>query len=230
MATYVFTVNNTDYNVEAETPVLAMVWMNRNVMDELALESYAWVNGFKPNTYRATFGNFFDQEIYMLKTQQAFPKRTFNPANKEDLAVYGKFVKTNSWGGTTCPFKLVWPFLNVPHMIATQIAEHVVSQVEVARLNKQLMSVYALTATHESQQSPVLNKGLVRITTSVSIYYAIGEMPIASSNNCAILNAGETKDIRFPVKCSKIAFLAVNQIGPLTILELPGGAKSSCSL
>lgn len=67
----------------------------------------------------------------MLRTNEAFPKRIFNPASKEDLAVYRRFINTNSWGGATCPFELVWPFLNIPHQLATQIAEHVVNSTAV---------------------------------------------------------------------------------------------------
>ena len=63
----------------------------------------------------------------MLRTHEAFPKRIFNPASKEDLAVYRSFITTNSWSGKTCPFELVWPFLNIPHQLATQIAEHAVN-------------------------------------------------------------------------------------------------------
>lgn len=67
----------------------------------------------------------------MLLTHNSFPKRTFNPAKKEDLAVYRNFIKTNSWGQGTCPFELVWPFLNIPHQLATQIAEHAVNSTAV---------------------------------------------------------------------------------------------------
>lgn len=67
----------------------------------------------------------------MSRLTERFQKRIFNPANKEDLAVYGKFLATNSWGQATCPFQLVWPYLNIPHQLATQTALHAVSAVEV---------------------------------------------------------------------------------------------------
>lgn len=92
------------------------------------------------------------------------------------------------------------------------------------------MSVYAFTASNISQQSPILKKGLVQLTTSVAIYYVVGENPVASSNNCGLLQAGETREMRFPVKCSRIAIKAVNAEGNVTIVELSGGAKSSCNL
>jgi len=63
----------------------------------------------------------------MLRTHEAFPKRIFDPASKEDLAVYRGFIQTNSWGGKTCPFELVWPFSSIPHMIAEQIAAYTVT-------------------------------------------------------------------------------------------------------
>lgn len=64
----------------------------------------------------------------MLRTNEAFPKRVFNPASKEDLAVYRNFINTNSWGQSTCPFKLVWPFSSIPHMIAERIAAYAVNE------------------------------------------------------------------------------------------------------
>ena len=60
MTTYIFTVNNTEHKVEADSAGMAMVWMNRNIMDALALESWAWMDGSRPNTFYAAFGNFFD--------------------------------------------------------------------------------------------------------------------------------------------------------------------------
>lgn len=67
----------------------------------------------------------------MSKVTEKFQKRIFNPANKEDLAAYGKFLATNSWGQETCPFKLVWPYVNIPLQLAAQTALHAVSAVEV---------------------------------------------------------------------------------------------------
>jgi hypothetical protein len=91
------------------------------------------------------------------------------------------------------------------------------------------MAAYSLTATNVSQQSPKLKKGTVSIRTSVSIYWIVGEDPVANSTNCAVLRAGETIELRLPVKCSCIAVLAVNEFGAVTIIEQSGG-RSSCSL
>ena len=92
------------------------------------------------------------------------------------------------------------------------------------------MAAYSLSATSVSQQSPKLKKGTVRVYANVSIYWVVGENPTANSKNCAILRAGETLELRLPVKCSSIAVLAVSEHGAVTVVEYNGGARSSCSL
>jgi hypothetical protein len=92
------------------------------------------------------------------------------------------------------------------------------------------MAAYSLTATDVSQQSPKLKKGTVRIYTSVDIYWVVGENPTATADRCALLRAGDTIELRLPVKCSCIAVLAVRSAGAVTIVEHNGGARSSCSL
>ncbi len=92
------------------------------------------------------------------------------------------------------------------------------------------MAAYSLTATNISQQSPKLKKGTVRVYSSVDIYWVVGEDPVANSKNCAVLRAGETIELRLPVKCSCIAILAVREPGAVTVVEANGGARSSCSL
>ena len=91
------------------------------------------------------------------------------------------------------------------------------------------MSAYSFTATNVSQQSPVLRKGIVRLYSSVSVYFMVGENPIVDPTKCALLRAGESREKRFPVKCSKIAVQAVAAHGPVTITEQNGGAKASCT-
>ena len=90
------------------------------------------------------------------------------------------------------------------------------------------MSAYSFTATNVSQQSPVLRKGIVRLYSSVAIYFMVGENPVIDITKCALLRAGETREMRFPVKCSKIAVQAVNTEGFVTITEQNGGVKASC--
>jgi len=91
------------------------------------------------------------------------------------------------------------------------------------------MAAYSLTANNVSQQSPNLAKGPVRIYASVAVYWVVGENPQARSSNCAMLAAGQSIELRLPVKCSRIAVLAVNEPGVVTVSETHGGAKASCS-
>ena len=91
------------------------------------------------------------------------------------------------------------------------------------------MASYNLQATDASQSTPKLQKGPVTISAYVSIYFKVGEEPIADNRTCALLRAGESRTLNLPVKCSKIAVLAVKDAGTVTIAEEIGGAKASCS-
>jgi hypothetical protein len=91
------------------------------------------------------------------------------------------------------------------------------------------MSIYSLIASNISQQSPVIRKGDVRLYSSVAIYFMVGENPVIDPSKCALLRAGEAKDMRFPVKCSKLAIQAVHEAGFVTITEANGGASARCN-
>lgn len=92
------------------------------------------------------------------------------------------------------------------------------------------MSAQSLsTSTTVSQTSSKLKRGKIRIYSSTTIYWMIGENPTASSKNCAVLRAGETIEIKLPVSCSRLAVLAVNEPGVVTVTEVSGGAKASCA-
>ena len=91
------------------------------------------------------------------------------------------------------------------------------------------MSAYSFTANSTSQQTPVLKKGPVKIFAAVPIYWCVGENPKINTNNSAMLAAGETREIRLPVKCSRIAIQAIKDPGVVTVTEISGGAKASCS-
>jgi hypothetical protein len=91
------------------------------------------------------------------------------------------------------------------------------------------MAMYSFTANDVSQSTPVLQKGPVSIYAAVNIYFVVGENPIANRQNCALIRAGETRHLKLPVKCCKIAVLAVDAAGTVTISEVSGGASSSCS-
>ena len=91
------------------------------------------------------------------------------------------------------------------------------------------MSTYILQANNTNQTTPVLKKGPVKISTSVAIYWTVGENPVIVSEKSALLRSGQTLNLRIPVKCSKLAIQAVNTPGLVTVTEISGGAKASCS-
>jgi len=92
------------------------------------------------------------------------------------------------------------------------------------------MTIYIYTADKTVQQTPVLKKGKVQLTSEVAVFWSPGENPTITEGRCALLKAGETKTINLPVKCTKIAFKAVKALGKITISEHPGGARASCSV
>jgi hypothetical protein len=57
---YQFKVNNVVHEVEAPSAGDAMQYMNRNVMDQLGIYSFAWMDSVQPNSYYAAAGNFWD--------------------------------------------------------------------------------------------------------------------------------------------------------------------------
>ena len=89
------------------------------------------------------------------------------------------------------------------------------------------MASYSISANSVSQTTPVLARGPVTITADVNVYWRVGENPTADSK-CALVRAGTTLQIRIPVKCSKIAVLAVGAPGWVTVHEV-NGTKASCS-
>ena len=89
------------------------------------------------------------------------------------------------------------------------------------------MASYSINANAVSQTTPVLARGPVTITAQVNVFWRVGENPIAD-NKCALLRAGTTQTLRIPVKCSRIAFLAVKEPGWATVAEV-NGVKASCS-
>lgn len=53
-----------------------------------------------------------------------FKKRKFDINSKEDLAIFKNFLETLSWGKTTCPFELEFPYLTIPDMIKDKLVHH----------------------------------------------------------------------------------------------------------
>lgn len=91
------------------------------------------------------------------------------------------------------------------------------------------MSTYSINSNNTSQTTPKLKRGSLRIYTSTSIFWVIGEDPVASSQKCALLRADESIEIRLPVDCSRLAVIAVNNPGLVTVTEINGKVKPSCS-
>ena len=92
------------------------------------------------------------------------------------------------------------------------------------------MTIYSFTANEVSQSTPVLQKGPISIYASVAVYFLVGENPVADTQRCAVIRANETRRINLPVKCCRVAVLAVSDSGVVTISEESGGASSSCSV
>lgn len=90
------------------------------------------------------------------------------------------------------------------------------------------MASYSLKVGAQDQLTPVLKKGWITIFTSESVYFVVGENPTIDPNKSAVLPAKTTRRIRLPVKCSKLAFRAVNHMAVVSVME-EGGVSSSCS-
>lgn len=90
------------------------------------------------------------------------------------------------------------------------------------------MSSYSFIASNKNTQSPRLTKGQVRLSTSVNVYWAFGSDPVAGPG-CAMLPAGQSIELRLPVNCIRLAVMAVQDPGRVSIIEIQGGARASCS-
>ena len=89
------------------------------------------------------------------------------------------------------------------------------------------MASYNIQANLTSQSTPKLQRGEIKISAEVSVYFRIGNEPVADSQ-CAFIPAGETRQIRLPTNCLQVAVLAVNKPGSVTVWEV-SKAKASCS-
>lgn len=58
-----------------------------------------------------------------------FTKRKFDPTSKEDLLEYRYYIQKGTWKKGTCPFELEWPYLGIPQMLSSRIAEYYVTKV-----------------------------------------------------------------------------------------------------
>lgn len=60
-----------------------------------------------------------------MKTHMQFgKKRRFNVESDNDIAIFKSFLETLSWGKTTCPFELEFPYLTVPDMIKDKLVHY----------------------------------------------------------------------------------------------------------
>jgi|FreactcultuFSWF8_1027224.scaffolds.fasta_scaffold04227_2 hypothetical protein len=91
------------------------------------------------------------------------------------------------------------------------------------------MASFSIQANNQqSQATPVLARGRVLIVTQSSIYFRVGSDDPQANNSCAFIPAGESRELRLPTQCLKIAVLAVDQPGNVSIVEI-NGTKASCS-
>ena len=89
------------------------------------------------------------------------------------------------------------------------------------------MASYSLSAGATSTATPKLQRGDIKIIASVTVYFRIGNLPIAD-NKCAFVPAGTERQIRLPTNCLQVAVLAVDQPGSVTIVEV-NKTRASCS-
>ena len=92
------------------------------------------------------------------------------------------------------------------------------------------MTMYSIVADHQSQQTPVLKKGPITISSTVNVYFMIGSDAVANREKCAIIRAGESRRINLPTRCLRLAVLAVNEPGVVSVTEESEGVRARCSI
>lgn len=90
------------------------------------------------------------------------------------------------------------------------------------------MASYSIQANSTSQATPKLIRGKVLIVTQTSVYFKVGNDPVADRTGCALIPAGSTRELRLPTGCLQIAFIAVKDPGNVSIVEV-NETKASCS-
>ena len=92
------------------------------------------------------------------------------------------------------------------------------------------MASYSIPVNNSTSTTTdnTLPKSTVQVSATVPVYYRVGSDNPQATAQCAVIQSGQTLTLRLPVKCLKIAFLAVNQPGYATIVEI-NGTKASCS-
>jgi hypothetical protein len=90
------------------------------------------------------------------------------------------------------------------------------------------MSSYSIPVNNSTSNTTdsTLPKSTVQVIANVPVYYIVGSDPTATPA-CAVLPANQTLTLRLPVKCLKIAVLAVKDPGYVSIVEI-NGTKHSC--
>jgi hypothetical protein len=91
------------------------------------------------------------------------------------------------------------------------------------------MASYSIPVNKTSSNTTdtTLPRSTVQLVSTVPVYYKIGsDWPIATAD-CALLPANKPITLRLPVKCLRVAALAVNDPGCVTIVEIKG-TKHSC--
>jgi hypothetical protein len=92
------------------------------------------------------------------------------------------------------------------------------------------MASYSIQINNQNSTTTetTLPRSTVQVSSTVPTYYVVGSDTPTATDRCAVIAAGQTLTLRLPVKCLRIAFLAVNQPGLVTIVEI-NGTKASCS-
>jgi hypothetical protein len=90
------------------------------------------------------------------------------------------------------------------------------------------MASYSIPVNNSTSSTTdaTLPKSTVEVLATVPVYYMVGSDPTATPA-CAVLPANQTLSLRLPVKCLKIAVLAVDQPGYVSVVEI-NGTKHSC--
>ena len=89
------------------------------------------------------------------------------------------------------------------------------------------MASYSISAGAISTATPKLQRGDIKIIADVTIYFRIGNLPVAD-NKCAFIPAGTERQIRLPTNCLQVAVQAVDRPGSVTVVEV-NKTRASCS-
>jgi hypothetical protein len=93
-----------------------------------------------------------------------------------------------------------------------------------------MATAQVLTVSGSSTQSAAVQTTKVKVTSNVSVHYAVGANPTAYTGNCMVVPAGATRDINMEGLGNKIAFITTAGTAEVVVANVGYVAASTIAV